>query len=203
MVLYPEETRSSFYLEVAAFSHVDRGLQSNIREGKTELFILLWWKNFPCPWHPFVFLQCLGHGFCPVTGCLKWPFYLRLPQPIFSFLFALLIALLLTLHSLIFLPCLFLVPCPHYHSLLPLYGKKRQHTWFLKKKKKKSKQAWSRQAQHKTCLCSWSLKTISFVLGIWVGSRGCASFVLIQYFSIRGCGSLWVSTVGFYCCVRY
>lgn len=92
-------------------------------------------------------------------------------------------------------------------STLPFFATlvwQKKTTYLVsQKKEKKSKQAWSRQAQHKTCLCSWSLKTISFELGVWVGSRGCASFVLIQYFSIRGCGSLWVSTVGFYCCVRY
>lgn len=135
-------------------------------KAKPNVLFLCRWSSFPCTWHPFVFLQCLGDAFCLFTGCLEWPYYFRLPLPPFSFYFVLLIHLLLTSHSLLFHLCLFLMPCPYYHSLLPCwpleYGKKVSQKKENEQKNPKDRQtnnhtkqpppapqAWSRQPQHK------------------------------------------------------
>lgn len=173
------------------------------------------WNSFPCLWHLFVFLQCLGDAFYPVTGCLEWPCYLRLPLPlpIFSFHFVLLIALLLNSHSLLFHPCLFLIPSPLYHSLLPcwqlLYGKKEKVFGVSKKNQNKpdpGNLSTTEQTGFSTVVLPVFLKSYNRFFSAWLrfslswaGSRGCASFVLMQYLSMWGRGSLWVGSVGFYC----
>lgn len=202
-------------------------------KAKPNVLFLCRWSSFPCTWHPFVFLKCLGDAFCLFTGCLEWPYYFRLPLPPFSFYFVLLIDLLLTSHSL-FIPSLFvsyaLSILPFFVTLLAIgvWQKKclKKRKWTKKSQRQTNKKphktknpthkpdpgnlSTREQTRFSTVVLSMFLKSYNCFFSAWLRfslfwarSWGCTSFVLMQYLSIWGHASFWVSSVGFYCCACY